>query len=231
MKKQTFGLLLDQLIFQINLTVISLNKVVEIYKKNRKVMRQKQVTIYEPEDEFWLYLRFYAISLSNIAKLFHPTQFQEKDEEFKWREKSRKIFTEQFDSNDKRLFKKYSNIADKSLRNTLEHIDQRIDNLEINDKDSISLSLNRKIVPINLLDNTQNASLKVNGKVVEEKILHVSSLESFFYDPENVDNDVYSAFGSKLNMQDTFSELNKMKEKAIEVMNKYNSGKLDSLFD
>lgn len=45
MKKQTFGLLLDQLIFQINLTVISLNKVVEIYKRNRKAMRQKQVTI------------------------------------------------------------------------------------------------------------------------------------------------------------------------------------------
>lgn len=67
MKKQTFGLLLDQLIFQINLTVISLNKVVEIYKRNRKAMRQKQVTIYEPEDEFWLYLHSYAISFVKVG--------------------------------------------------------------------------------------------------------------------------------------------------------------------
>lgn len=92
--------------------------------------------------------------------------------------------------------------------------------------------MNRKIVPINLLDSTQNASLKVNGQVTEEKALHASSsLESFFYDPENDDNDVYSAFGSELRIQDTFLELDAMKEKAVEVMNKYNSGELDNLFD
>lgn len=226
MKKQTFGLLLDQLIFQINLTVISLNKVVEIYKRNRKAMRQKQVTIYEPEDEFWLYLHSYAISLSNIAKLFHPTGNKKEAE---CREKNREIFKKQFASNQDELKKEYGHIANKDLRNALEHIEQRIDDFGKND--GLFLSLNRKIVPINLLDSTQNALLKVNGQVTEEKVLYVSSLESFFYDPENDDNDVYSAFGSELRIQDTFLELDVMKEKAVEVMNKYNSGELDNLFD
>lgn len=42
---------------------------------------------------------------------------------------------------------------------------------------------------------------------------------------------IYSAFGSKLRIQDTFLELDVMKEKAIEVRNKYKLGKLDNLFD
>ncbi|MEE6720554.1 hypothetical protein [Limosilactobacillus reuteri] len=122
--------------------------------------------------------------------------------------------------------KKYKHIANKNLRNALEHINQRIDDFD--ESNVIFLLLNRKIAPIDLLGGTQKFSLKTNGQVIEEKVLHPSSLESFFYDPENDDNDIYSAFGSKLRIQDTFLELDVMKEKAREVRNKY---KLDNLFD
>lgn len=228
MKKQTFGLLLDQLIFQINSSMISLNKVIDLYKQNRKIMKQRNLEEYKPEDEFWIYLHSYAISLSNIAKLFHPTGILD-EKEFKRREENRRVFVEQFASNSNDLMKKYKHIANKDLRNSLEHIDQRIEDFGKND--GIFLSLNRKIVPIDLLEGIQKVSLKVNGRIAKEKILNVSSLESFFYDPENDDNDVYSAFGSDLRIQDTFLELDAMKEKAVEIMNKYNSGKLDILFD
>lgn len=226
MNEEKFKLFLDQLIFQINIAIISLNKVKDIYKENKSLMQQKNLRIIEPSEEFWMYLHSYVISLSNIAKIFHPTEFMETDEEFRKRQAERKVFIDQFKEENESLLDAYKDIADKNLRNTLEHIDQHIDRYQ--QQNGLFLNINRKIAPKELLDMSMTQSVKVNNTVLHrDTILVMGSLEAFFYDSKNDDNDIYSAFGVKLSLQSTFLQLDKLKNKAVKLMNDFNAGKIN----
>lgn len=219
MKKRQFELLLDQLKLQHEFAEYSLSKFISLYSEIKE--KNPHYVIEVNDIEFWLLLREFATSLANIAKiLVLPTKKEvshTKESGFlNKKRKGRDILLQEIGLRDRLPV-----ISDKLLRNSLEHIDERIDDYY---KAGIKIAHNRSIIPNFFRKN--KGSIRIDDKITEFKTTDYK--ENIFYDEKEV---YYAAFGSDIPILKASKELRLLGKRMTEVKEKLDAGKLDDKFN
>lgn len=217
MRKEHFNLLLDQLELQCDFADYSFSKFNKLYREFPHTRSLVQPT----SNKIWFFLRGFTTALANIAKLLVlPT---EDESNYKKRTKEgleskkaeRKMLIEKIDVNNQ-----LSTIASKKLRNSLEHIDERIDNY---DKPGVKLKFNRSIAA--------NFWRKMKGSVqLGTQITTFDKTdytENLFYENDTL---YYAAFGSDIPLYEAHQELLNLKKNVEELRMRFDNGEFDTEF-
>ncbi|MGM9882920.1 hypothetical protein DN444_01510 [Lactobacillus reuteri] len=216
MRKEHFNLLLDQLELQCDFADYSFSKFNELY---RELPHTK--ALIHPGNKIWFFLRGFTTASANIAKLLVlPTEdesnYNERaKEELRSKRIARKLLIEKLNVNDQLPI-----IASKKLRNSLEHIDERIDNY---DKPGVKLDFNRSVAP-NFLRKMKGSVQLGNQVTTFDK---TDYKENLFYENNTL---YYAAFGSDTPLYEAHQELLNLKKKVEELRLQFNNGDFDTEF-
>ncbi len=221
MKKRHFELLLDQLELQYYFANSSFNKFNNLYHEIKEKNAKPTAIIKVNEIEFWLSLREFVTSLANIAKiLVLPTENENLNKNYSrkmdQKRRGRDVLIQEIG-----LVGNLPVISDKLLRNSLEHIDERIDDY---DKPGIKLTNNRSIIP-NFFRGSK-AIVQIDDSI--EKFDKTDYKENIFYEEKEI---YYAAFGDDVPIIEAAKELGLLGEKIREVKDKLEKGELDSKFN
>lgn len=218
MRKEHFNLLLDQLELQCDFADYSFSKFNKLYRELPYTQ-----TLIRPvsNNKIWFFLRGFTTALANIAKLLIlPTEDESiyskrAKKELKSKRTARKLLIEKLDVNDQ-----LPTIASKKLRNSLEHIDEEIDNY---DKPGVKLDFNRSIAP-NFL-RKMKGSVQLNNQVTFFD--KTDYKENLFYENNTL---YYAAFGSDTPLYEAHQELLNLKKKVEELRMQFDNSDFETEF-
>ena len=171
-----FDLLKDELKLQTNFAILSINnfnKCLQETNKPGNYIHSRELRI-----EFWYYLQNYIVSLGNISKLLNRIQGLNEPS------KQKPTFN----------IEDYPHLMDRKMRNTLEHIDERL--IALSKISNVSI-FNRNIVTSN--------SVSINGKSLEDTDFKL--LRTYLADKNEL-----LLYGRKFSLDETIPELLKLRD-------------------
>ena len=201
MKKQEFELFLDELKLQVDFAFYSLNMFKQTYNAILSGNGNQQV-------EFWYYLQNYVVELANVSKiLFISKKSYEKENAFRLRKAKRDFIIDVLD------IKSIDAIKNKQMRNSLEHIDEKLEEFAKKDQQVIA---NRNIGPSNAVMIDNKPYLSDDSKQLRNYL---------------TDSDVFFLFGKRFDVAETMRELIDIKKKIELGQEKLDKGDFNDLFD
>ncbi|MBD9366061.1 hypothetical protein IAP91_11630, partial [Leuconostoc mesenteroides] len=116
---------MDELTLQVDFALFSVSMFSQILNNSSKLR-------YINEGEFWYYIQNYVIELANISKILFITKKNgEREKAFNLRKEKRDFFISTLG------IQNIDAIKDKRMRNTLEHIDEKLEKFSKSDKQFI----------------------------------------------------------------------------------------------
>lgn len=201
MNRKEFALFLDELTLQVDFALFSVNMFSQILNNSSKLR-------YINEGEFWYYIQNYVIELANISKILFITKKNgEREKAFNLRKEKRDFFISTLG------IQNIDAIKDKRMRNTLEHIDEKLEKFSKSDKQFI---FNKIITPSRGIVIGDKPYLDVDNNQLRNYL---------------TDLNVFVLFGKIFEVNKTYDELIGLKDKIELGRKKLNGGEFDDLFD
>ncbi|GEM_PF-6812514 len=205
MKKRKYGLFLNEIKLQTNFSLISFNNLKKSLNEYLSFKDRTEESILS-FNEVWYYLQNYVVSLANISKLLYPTRkYKETNGSYEKRLNERNFIIDTLN------LPKNLELKNKQMRNTLEHIDEKLE--VFSDKDAMRVDQN--IGPSN--------SIVING-------IEIMSEDGDWLRNLITDKAEFILLGKRLNIERTLSEVIMLRDSIIERDKEFKRGDMDDLF-
>lgn len=206
MNKSLFERMLSELKLQTNFAIISINLMNEQFDK---MSDNSGLGIdISASYTFWYALQNYVVSLGNISKLLYGVKGTSSVEVWNLRKKQRIFFRNRLN------IKNNTTLKNRQMRNSLEHIDENIEQFVLSDPDIV---VDRMIGP-------QKNSIMIENKNFYNNDFY--NLRSFLTDINE-----FWLFNSKFSITETFPEILDLRDTIITTEKTLREGGYDALFD